>query len=275
MRAAPLPAAATVSRQRGFSLVELMIAMVIGMALVLVVSSLFVSSRDNYQTQDEVGRLQENMRTALGLVTRLVRQTQFEQIPVSHQSALSGIFSGTNLALEGTQGSSVAPGSQDQLRIRFQGDGNGAPGGATGAVIDCTGQGVGTEADATIATTSRISRNALDVRNQSGRPWLGCTVDGGAWTALIPDIDGMEVEYGVYSDPVTRNIGSFVDAGNVTDFNLVGALRISLLFRTERESTGEIDTRTYTLGERTYGPFNDKRMRRMVSTTIAVRNRAL
>lgn len=52
-------------RTRGFSMVELMVALTIGLIILAAVSSLFVSSKQTYTTQDSLARLQENARFAM------------------------------------------------------------------------------------------------------------------------------------------------------------------------------------------------------------------
>src|ERR1043165_7328718 len=52
------------TRNQGFTLLELMIAMAIGLLLTLIIGTLFVQSRRTYLTTDDVSRMQENMRFA-------------------------------------------------------------------------------------------------------------------------------------------------------------------------------------------------------------------
>lgn len=51
--------------QRGFSLVELMVAMVLGLMLVAVIGSIFLSSNRNYKEDNRFARMQENGRFAV------------------------------------------------------------------------------------------------------------------------------------------------------------------------------------------------------------------
>lgn len=57
--------ALTSGRQKGFSLVELMIALALSMLLVLAVGEVYVASKQTYRTQDALSRLQENARYAI------------------------------------------------------------------------------------------------------------------------------------------------------------------------------------------------------------------
>lgn len=63
--------------QKGFSLIELMIAMTLGMMLVTAVISIFLSSNKNFNQNDRYARLQENGRFALRLVTKELTMANF------------------------------------------------------------------------------------------------------------------------------------------------------------------------------------------------------
>jgi type IV pilus assembly protein PilW len=63
--------------QRGFSLVELMISMVLGLIIIAGASSVFLSNKQLYRTSTALGHVQENARSAFELVTRDLRQSRF------------------------------------------------------------------------------------------------------------------------------------------------------------------------------------------------------
>jgi type IV pilus assembly protein PilW len=64
--------------QRGFSLVELMIAMAIGLALLAGVTHIFTSSKATYRVQEGLSRVQENGRFALELLGRKIRMGGYQ-----------------------------------------------------------------------------------------------------------------------------------------------------------------------------------------------------
>ena len=61
-------------RQRGFSLIELMIAMVLGLVVTAGAISVFVASRRTYQANEGLSSVQENARIAFELMARDFRQ---------------------------------------------------------------------------------------------------------------------------------------------------------------------------------------------------------
>lgn len=61
------------ARQQGFTIVELMIAMVLGLLLALAMGQLFVGNKQSYRYQDALSRIQENGRFALERLSRDAR----------------------------------------------------------------------------------------------------------------------------------------------------------------------------------------------------------
>ncbi len=66
-----------IDRARGFSLIELMVAMVIGLLILAAVSTILVNSKKNYTTQDSLARLQENARFTIQFLTRDIRMAGY------------------------------------------------------------------------------------------------------------------------------------------------------------------------------------------------------
>ncbi|MDP1900259.1 MAG: prepilin-type N-terminal cleavage/methylation domain-containing protein [Rubrivivax sp.] len=62
------------ARQRGFGLVEMMVALALGLLVVGGASMLFIATRQANGTTDNLGRVQESVRTSYDLMTREVRE---------------------------------------------------------------------------------------------------------------------------------------------------------------------------------------------------------
>ncbi|MFT4047250.1 MAG: PilW family protein [Solimonas sp.] len=65
---------ASSATQRGFSVVELMIAMVLGLIVIAGASAVFLSNKQAYRSNQALGRIQENARVAFELLARDARQ---------------------------------------------------------------------------------------------------------------------------------------------------------------------------------------------------------
>ena len=65
------------NRSRGFSLVELLVAITIGAIILAGAITLFVNNRDTYKTTNELSRLQETARYALGMMVKDIRMAGY------------------------------------------------------------------------------------------------------------------------------------------------------------------------------------------------------
>lgn len=64
-------------RQRGLSLVELMIGMTLGLMLLAILLSIYLSVKQTYTVQDNLARMQENARLALRLISHDARMAGY------------------------------------------------------------------------------------------------------------------------------------------------------------------------------------------------------
>ena len=104
----------------------------------------------------------------------------------------------------------------------------------------------------------------------------------GPGVELVEGVENMQVLYGEDTDATPDNIPNrYVAASDVTDFTNVVSVRVSILLRSVKELPWRTaSSKTYLLGGmdnstavRVTSP-SDKRLRKVMSTTIKVRNRA-
>lgn len=101
--------------EQGLSLIELMVAMSLGLLLMLAIGTIYVGSAQTYRVQDDFGRLQEAGRTALDMIGHSLRQAGFADIPVGPVD--------TKISFEGYTISGVngADGDPDSLVVQYDG----------------------------------------------------------------------------------------------------------------------------------------------------------
>lgn len=89
---------------------------------------------------------------------------------------------------------------------------------------------------------------------------------------LVEAVDTMQALYGVDSDG-NGAVNQYVTANNVTDWDEVVTVRVSLLMRSPEEYGTELDATTYDVNGTLFNPVDDRRVRQVFTTTIALRNR--
>ena len=77
--------------QKGVSLIELMVALLLGLVLIAGIGHLFLSANRTYMLQDELSRIQENARVAMDILARDIRMVGFTGCP--EQSDLANAVS--------------------------------------------------------------------------------------------------------------------------------------------------------------------------------------
>ncbi|HTT09204.1 MAG TPA: PilW family protein [Gammaproteobacteria bacterium] len=97
-------------------------------------------------------------------------------------------------------------------------------------------------------------------------------VGGGAGAPLAEGIEHMEILYG--EDTSGDKIADvYQQADAVTNWANVVSVQIGLVARTPQPYGIDIDGKTYTVLNGTYGPMNDRYRRRVYTTTVQLRNR--
>jgi len=97
-------------RMGGMSLVELMVALAIGLIVLAAVSTVFVNSKTSYTTQESSARLQENARFALQFIARDLRMAGyfgcFDDVASIHNllEGGGGVRFDFTTAIEGSEG---------------------------------------------------------------------------------------------------------------------------------------------------------------------------
>lgn len=256
--------------QSGLTLVELMVALVIGLVVAAAAVAALLVARNGFTTVDSTAQLRENARFTSDLIQRLAVQAGFEDVagrgfsvvpPNEKPPAIQG-FDDAILAAD-TDPSGLTDGSRssgcggvtdtsclngsDVLLIRFWGTSPGAdPSVADGSMINCAGIG---EPEGTELATSVFHI----IRSAAGEPTLACTYrdTAGAWKtmALVPGVEAMQVLYGVdnvvpgtapsgATDSVpdrylraSQLVVSGDSAATLANWRRVRSLRIGLLFR--------------------------------------------
>jgi type IV pilus assembly protein PilW len=268
--------------QSGFSMVEIMIAMLIGTFLTGGLIQMFITTKSTNKLQDAVSRLQENGGFALEAITQDVREAGYSQ---ECSGEAKKIITGINDHDPTANYTDVNPTGTVYANILENTD---------WIVIQQTGN--------CSTVTYYIGKG------MNGQPSL-CRFAGALTTnpsefcgndELIEGIENMQILYGVEVDPPIRAISKagesvtnpefgipnyYVTADKVVqgdyDWNDVVSVQISLLVRTmdnniTNETLPDVYNAYKTANNLASLPdlgADDKRVRRVYTTTVTLRNR--
>lgn len=230
--------------QRGLSLIELMISLVIGLLIIAGVAQVFLGGRAAYNLQQRLGDLQENGRFALYFLQRDIAMAGFPKNAVPFINAFNPGAAGT------FDGGGTA---SDQIALSYQG------------TSDCISQAAGP----TVTNTFFI---AVDPATQRGR--LMCRGSGNAQSQ--PLVDGVENLQILYGEDMNADgyADRYVRASSVTNWTNVVAVRVAVLATSVNTVMGDTAAPTFqVLDASAVGPMPAGVRGRVFTTTIEVRNR--
>jgi type IV pilus assembly protein PilW len=288
-------------RQQGLSLVELMIALTIGMVLAIVATQAYMSASTAQSSQTDLTRIQESARFAFDLFAREARLAGYRNNAVPGDAWLSfdtsqattSYIAGTNDPATVDLGGGVVPtvlNLSDTITFRYYGHDNNAvpPDAADGSILDCQGNAI-RRADL-LSETIYVAADAAN----NNEPTLFCgsvlTTAGGTVTRvqvpLIPGIESVQILYGEDTDG-DGVINRYIPINAVTDRGNIKAVWVSAVIRGPGSSVVAAQTQTFNHFGLVYAPLNvapggdggsvfagpnDARPRRVISTVVALRN---
>lgn len=296
-------------RQSGFSLIELLVAVTLGLFLMTALVEVLLSGNRSFTSADHLSRLQENGRMATSMIVTDMKRAGYmggnseidnilgnlgpETPAISCATAdttwgrmvTQGVFglNDTNTGYACIPNSSYLRG--DVLTVRFA-----SPWVVTGALSanliylrtslfegkifkGSDEDAIENNIDDTPQSVHELLSYAYYVGN-SGRSCAGAPVPALLRVRLGPtgQPETQELLPGVEHFQVQYNVnGQYLNANAVTDFNQVTSARIWLLMRAECAETGFTDGKTYTLGGQAYTPGDGFR-RQLYSSVVTLRN---
>ena len=260
-------------QQRGVTLVELMVSLVIGLIIMVGVTQIFVANRETYSIQESLGKLQENGQYAINFLVRELRQTGYYPNPYGSvtgtKTAHEQLAFGAVLPISGIEGGGSADDTLITAYYTTTADciGDAPTGGATAAQA-ITPTALSAAGVPVPGIPAAIAINRFNITNgASGRPSLFCN-----GVEIAEGIESLQIRYGEDTD----NDG-FVDTystfDQVGDMTTVMIVQVAILAATVREPNREPDIKTYSLFGTIIDPVDDGRIRRVYSATIRLRNR--
>ena len=164
------------ARQSGMNLVELMVAMTLGLLVLLAISSIYIGSRQTFRLQEDNARLQETGRFALEVLGRSVRQAGYWNMPISPvNTATAFVPLAGGAVITGTNGAAGAP---DTVTVQYDG---------LAGDRDCEGNVLA--ANAVVQDAYRLNSSQLQCDGNA---------DGAVdHQALVDDIEDVQILYGI------------------------------------------------------------------------------
>jgi len=226
---------------KGFTLVELLIAMVISAIVVAAIYTVYKTQRDVYEAQDQITEVQQNLRAATWQMIREIRMAGFDPTEMAD----------TGITI--------------------------AQAGRLGFTMDLTGD---EDTDDPNENVTFGFAAAADADN-NGIPDAGTSITlgrdtGGGYQGIADNIQAIEFYYTLEDG---TNILPTA-ATPLTNTAEIRSIQVSILARTRYQDRNYTDGITYLPASNaeegtTWGPYNDHYRRRLLTTTVTCRNLGL
>lgn len=241
--------------QRGFSLVELMIAMLLGLILIMGIMQIFIASKQTYGVQQSAATMQENARFVLSRISSELRQVgmfgcmDIERLPLATRNQIPAVFA-TPVSFEDgvlsiVTADSAAGRVTEEVTLTAAGLGAGWL-----LVSDCVDA---LRIDAGAGVTAAAGDLVIPVRQleyKLANHALKTRVNGlGNFETLIEGVSGFEVQFGLAASNADVHVaGTYVT--DVTGLeNRVRSVRLALQLAEDPSdpAAGSVKSQDFTL----------------------------
>jgi len=276
------------SSQRGMSLIELMISLVIGLVVVGAVLISIIGSSKSGKFESAYAQMNEDAQIGLSILSRDIQMAGYSEptalvntgtvpapVYVLNFGNLAAAIFGCDTDFASPVAANVAcgTGANAAIEMSYQADTQSTV--ATGGVpSDCLGSAIAAGPPYIVKNRYYISAG------NSGRPELYCAGVGGSGQPLIENVDSMSILYGVQVAAAPRQVVRYVSATAIAgigpaEWNNVVSVRICLIVRSALPvlNDGGEDTTKYQDCAGASQTSNDRYIRRAYFTTSTVRAR--
>ncbi len=257
------------AQQRGFSLVEMMVALIIGLFVLAGVGSVYITGKRSYNARDGLSLLQENGRIAIRMIEQTVQRAGYpmyaEVEPVIHSAQqiesmlLEDGSSAEELGLEPSS-DGLEQRASDELTVAYQP----VPGSAWEAGEDCVGNR--TKLKDLVVSRLFVDKGVLKCHGSGKR-----TAE-----PLVDNVVAMQVEYGV-DESGDGFADRYAALPAVSDWGKVVSIRVALLVSSGEDvlDQGVGEPQTFLLAGEAFviDDTSDRKLYRVFTTTIPLRNR--
>jgi type IV pilus assembly protein PilW len=237
-------------KERGFTMVELLVAMAITAVVMAAVYTLYKTQQDSYIAQDQVVEMQQNVRASLYQMARDMRMAGFNP---QRAPNVGGFV--TQLPDDG--GGTTTTNSTN-IAFTIDQDSNG--------VIDIDAD------DEQIAYRLDNATSALQKFRVSDDSWQAVADNISAVDFVYLDLNGADITTSVIANPTT-----IYATTNLPFINSIRSIEMSIVARTGRIDTSFPGTPAYfnQQGAQILAALGDNYRKRLITTTIFCRNLGL
>ena len=278
---------------KGLTLIEMMIALSLGVIIILGLTSIYLSSQKSSRTRDAIANMEANARVALSSMRQIIEHAGYPSIynvPLEKpfHSAEDGAIDTSIRCRGGTEKLvklvppsainnkySIDDASKDKIVVKYMADN---PDDSNAEIItDCSGSRILPECSADpdngmYDSMKAIVYSAIYITTPTGRSALQCAGSRSSKPQpLAEDISAIQFLYGI-NNGVTTSYKTATAVEAAKEWESVISVQVAILVRSSGNVLQTKENRTFVLLNQSVNR-NDKRLYRVYSTTINLPNR--
>ena len=288
-----------ISKMLGLSLIELMIAMIVGIFLIGGLTSVYISSKSSDKMRSQISEMEENARTALITMRQIISHAGYPSeyaLPIDKPfyaessdipnpecragGSASELITYKHIRNKKTKNALVAKRDTMVVVNMLDSPTSTSVGASSNIIEDCNGSVVEPECssdpvDGMYSNAEAKVYNYLYINTPEGRRALTCMGSLGDSQPIAENIESLQFLYGV-----SKSGGNMVyrNAKDVTDSNEWGsvkAVQVGILVRSERDVLEKEEERVFLVLDEEIKTPKDKRLYRAYTTTIVLPNMSI
>jgi type IV pilus assembly protein PilW len=237
----------------GFSLMELMISLVLGLIVIAVMLGIYLSNTQTARFHSSNLKVQENGRFAIDVISRTVRMAGYDD-PMTATNVSAPLVNGSMVSTGALITQTGLKPTGDTLSVRFEGGTK---------IRDCQGQPVAADDWVTNMYAVSTDNNLVCATFTNNSAVVSDSL------AMAEGVEDMRVLYGLDLDE-SGNVNRYVRSQAVSDWSQVISFRIALLVNSINPVLNTDDT--VCLGCVVFSGTADRLIRQEFQTTIEIRN---
>lgn len=278
-----------IANAKGFTLVELMIALLLSSLVLAAVGMAFRSQQQSYTAQEEIAEMQQELRAGIEIITRELRNAGHDMTP--NKTANAGFIVATPFRVQFTMDLGDGAGgdpdgdlldADENITLSLVADAN--DDGIADAAISDLGRDSGGGLQGLVTSIHAIafayaydnnSDGAIEVKSVGGVDQIIWAVPDGAGNWIDLDISGDgNIDN---NDPIPPVIAAALAAGtpllaSAGQLNEIRAVRVWILARASRFDPEYTDPNIYKVGANVIPAPNDNFRRRLLTANVRCRN---
>lgn len=252
--------------QQGLSLVELMVAMMLGLLITAAVIQLFLTNRQTFNLQQGIASVQEQGRFAVDFLSKEIMGAGYGSVPAPIKVST---IPGEKASRDGARYDSLYMLMDNNADYFDQ-----APNKPKGP-RDCSGGALNRTSAGTINPAETFKRYYVNVE-ADGNGVLMCEDSDGSNVVLLDNVEVFQVLYGVASRDANATRYRYVSATDLDPGDDVVSVRFAVLVSSDGVAVSERDqanaVEIFGTSYTDQVDFYDGKLRRLFVSSVALRN---